>query len=363
MKDFQLSRKKPRRFKNISKAGKEFERSRKKSITHFLKEDTGKEKKLTFFRKYGTDLLLILIPVTILVILLTVHNLNVKVVQKIGKIQLVPLNYTVKISPYPFINRFTSPDISAQAAIIAEADSQVALYSKNPNLRFSMASTAKIMTALVALDYYKENSIITIYSPNIEGSNLGLAKGQQYYLKDLLFAMLLPSSNEAAYAIAQNYPGGADAFVAKMNEKARELNLPNTHYQDPAGLDDDNNYSTVSDLTRLSYAAIKNQTLAQIFSTKQKAISDITGESYYNLENLNKLLGINGVNGIKTGTTAGAGEVLITSKTEKGHTFIITVMKSKQRFIDTKILLSLITNNISYIKPQFPNSLITTGLK
>jgi D-alanyl-D-alanine carboxypeptidase (penicillin-binding protein 5/6) len=363
MKDSQLFKQKPRRFKNTNKAKKKFKESRKNSQSLFVKQNPGKESPPTFFKKYGTDFLLTLIPATIFVILLIINRLNIETVQKIEKIQLISLNYTVKISPYPFINKFTVPNISAEAAIITEADSRTVLYSKNSSLRFSMASTTKIMTALVALDYYKENSILTIYSPNIEGSNLGLAQGEQFYLKDLLFAMLLPSSNEAAYAIAQNYPGGVETFVKKMNEKAHELNLSNTHFQDPIGLDDDSDYSTVLDLSRLSYAAIKNKSLAAIFSTKQKTISDITGQKQFDLKNLNILLGIDGVNGIKTGTTAGAGEVLITSKTEKGHTFIIIVMKSKQRFIDTKILLSLISNNISYLSPQMPISLTITELK
>lgn len=376
MKDFQLLKKKPRKFKNTNKVNKIPEKSteqknnislilnsffrlrgRKKSQDHVILQPPAKEKKSAFFKKYLTDILLILTPLTLLVVLLKVQYLNTELVQKIEKNHLTTLNYDVKISPHPYINNFTTPDISAEAAIITQADSQVVLYSKNPFVKFSIASITKIMTALVALDYYNENSILTVYTPNIEGSNLGFQPGEQFYLKDLLFAMLLPSSNEAAYAIAQNYPGGVDMFVAKMNEKALELRLKDTHFQDPMGLDDDNDYSTVTDLARLSYAAIKNETLTEIFAAKQKIIHDITGKNQFNLVSLNKLLGSDGVNGIKTGTTTGAGEVLVTSKTEKGHTYIIIVMKSKQRFIDTKILLSLISNNISYLSPQFPISL------
>jgi len=357
MKDFQLFKKKPRRFKNINKVKRTCEKS-PKSV--FVKQNPDKEKKPTFFQKYGTDIILTLVPFTILLILLVVQYLNIEVIQNIEKTKLTPLNYTVKISPYPFIRNFTVPEISAEAAIIAESNSQIVLYSKNPNIRFSMASTTKIMTALVALDYYKENSVLTIYTPRIEGSNLGFQQGQKFYFKDLLFAMLLPSSNEAAYAIAQNYPGGVEAFIKKMDEKTKELNLTNTHFQDPIGLDDDNDYTTVFDLSRLSYEAIKNKTLATTFATKQKTISDITGQKQFYMENLNILLGIDGVNGIKTGTTTGAGEVLVTSKIEKGKTFIIIVMKSKQRFIDTKILLSLISNNISYLNPLLPISLTAT---
>src|SRR5262249_10512256 len=142
-----------------------------------------------------------------------------------------------------------------------------------------------------------------------------------------------------------------DAFIHKMNEKAQELNITNAHYGDPAGLDDDLDYSTVMDLSRLAIIAIKNKNLSSIFATKQKTITNITGSNSYELKSLNKLLGEDGVNGIKTGTTEGAGEVLVTSKTENGHTFIIIVMKSTQRFVDTKILLSLISKNIHFYNP------------
>ncbi len=188
MKDSQLFKKKPRRFKNTNKAKKVFEKKKsqpsifsslflihkKSPPSPFIKHNPDKEKKPTALNKYGTDILLTLIPATILAILLVIHDLNIEVIQKIEKTQLVTLNYTVKISPYPFINKFTIPDISAEAAIIMQADSQIVLFSKNPSLKFSMASTTKIMTALVALDYYKENSILTIYTPNIAGSYLGL---------------------------------------------------------------------------------------------------------------------------------------------------------------------------------------------
>jgi D-alanyl-D-alanine carboxypeptidase len=298
------------------------------------------------------DLQLTLIPLIILCFtLIAIASFNILLRQKIEKEQLLPLQYTIKLTPYPFMDKITNPDISAQSAIITDAGSHTVLYSKNPDLRFSMASTTKIMTALVALDYYQDKSILTIYSPHIKGSNIGFHQGEKFYFKDLLYAMLLPSSNEAAYAIAENYPGGKDAFIRKMNQKARELNILNTHYEDPAGLDDDNNYSTVLDLSHLAADAIKNKNLSSIFATKHKTITDITGTNVYQLENLNKLLGENGVNGIKTGTTEGAGEVLVTSKVENTHTFIIIVMKSTERFVDTKILLSLINKNVHFYNP------------
>jgi D-alanyl-D-alanine carboxypeptidase (penicillin-binding protein 5/6) len=164
--------------------------------------------------------------------------------------------------------------------------------------------------------------------------------------------MLLPSGNDAAYAIAQNYPGGNDAFIAKLNEKAKQMGLVDTQFADAAGLLDDENFSTVKDLARITTAALKNPFFTQVVSTKRKVIRNTAGKEYV-LANLNRLLGQQGVTGVKTGTTEGAGEVLVTSKVENGKTFIIIVMKSEDRFADTQTLLSLISNNVTYIDPIY----------
>lgn len=340
MKDSLILKKKPKKFKKVTK--KTFEdisqTAEQRGVNVLIKNN--------YF-----DLILLIIPFVIFTVFLTIYTVNLDLNQKIKQQDLKELDLAIKLSPFPYMDKFVAPDITAESAIITDDSSHTVFYSKNPTLRFSMASTTKIMSALVALDYYQDNSILTIYSPKIEGSNLGFWQGEQFHFKDLLYAMFLPSSNEAAYALAQNYPGGVEAFVRKMNEKGNELNLNNTHFKDPVGLDDDNNYTTVTDLSRLASIVIKNNTLAPITATKNMIISDLSGRRRYQLENLNKLLGIDGVNGIKTGTTTGAGEVLVTSKVQDGHTFIIIVMKSKQRFVDTKELIALINNNIHYITP------------
>lgn len=240
-------------------------------------------------------------------------------------------------------------NISAEAAIIMDDDSKVILFSKNENLRFSMASTTKIMTALTALDYYKLDDILTVKTGNTEGSIVGLKPGEKLLFKDLLYAMLLPSGNDAAMSIAQNYPGGEEEFLKRMNEKANSFNLYNTKFSDPTGLSDDGDFTTVKDLARLSSIAIKNKIFQEIVSTKEKNITNLSGRKTYSLYNLNKLLGIDGVDGIKTGYTDIAGGVLVTSKSENGHKLIIVVMKSEDRFSDTQNLLSLISGKIIYL--------------
>ncbi len=254
-------------------------------------------------------------------------------------------------TPFPVLNYPISPYLSAKAAIVQEADSQAVLFSKNPNLRFSTASTAKIMTALVALEYYQPDSIIIIKSYYTPGSGLNLQLSDGFYFRDLIYAMMLPSANDAAAAIADNYPGGRTGFVARMNEKAKELHLTDTHFSDGIGLDDDENYSTVVDMGRLSVIAMRNSTFAKVVGTHQKVIFNVNKTQQYALTNLNRLLGYDGVNGIKTGTTEGAGEVLVTSAEIKGRTFIIVTMNSQDRFGDTATLLDYISNNLSYVNP------------
>lgn len=253
-----------------------------------------------------------------------------------------------KEAKFPIIKTQFIPVISAKGAIIMDADSKVVLYSKNPDLRFSAASTTKIMTALTALDYYKLRDILTVKQATTEGSVLGLKQGEQLTFESLLYAMLLPSANDAAVTISQNYPQGEGSFITKMNNKAKGFKLYNTHYSDPAGLLDSGDYTTPFDLARLASFAIKNDTLRKVVATKEKVIYGLSGE-VYEVSNLNKLLGVDGVTGIKTGFTEEAGQVLVTSKTEKGKTIIIVVMGSEDRFLDTQKLLDLVTNNLTYL--------------
>ena len=255
---------------------------------------------------------------------------------------------SAKAADYPLLRGRILPQVSANGAIIMDADSKVVLYEKNPDLRFSLASTTKMMTGLTALDYFNPDDILTVKTATDEGSLLGLYPGEQMSFKNLLYAMFLPSANDAAFTVAQNYPLGQDVFVQKMNEKAKNLQLFNTSYVDPVGLLDQGDYTTPFDLARLASFFIQNKILQQIVNTKEIVISDTLGKEF-ELENLNILLGYDGVNGIKTGYTEGAGQVLVTSKIEKARTIIIVVMGSQDRFGDTEKLLDLVTNNLNFL--------------
>ena len=279
---------------------------------------------------------------------IVVTDLNIR--QAINKNRVLPSPIAQKsVTSYPVLKKDRNPNISALAAVVVDDDSKTLLFSKNPTLLLSMASTTKIMTAMVALSYYKMTEVLTIHSNIVDGAKIGFNRGQKVKFEDLLYAMLLPSANDAALAIAQNYPGGESAFVDKMNEFAKVFHLNNTRFGDIAGLLDNKGYTTPLDLARLASVALKNKVFARIVETKRKDISDIDNKNIYSLFNLNKLLGIDGVNGVKTGYTDEAGQVLVTSKKEKGHTIIAVVMGSSDRFSDTKELLSLISGNVNYL--------------
>lgn len=290
----------------------------------------------------------IFVILILFVIFIALAFLNVTVRKQIAGINLfeTPLSFTPQ--NYPQIISRSVPEISAKGAVVIDSVSKVPLFEKNFDLRFPPASTTKIMTALVALEYYNLGDVLTIKQADVEGSMLGFENGQRFTFENLLYAMLLPSSNEAALAVAQNYPGGETAFITRMNEKAKELHLNSTHYADPIGLEDQSDYTTPFDLAILSSIALENQEFAKIVSAKTKQIASLAGDKYY-LYSLNELLSIPGVNGVKTGHTEGAGDVLVTSRKINGGELIFVVMQSQDRFADTQNLIYYLDNNINYL--------------
>ncbi len=290
-----------------------------------------------------------LFTVSLLIILLVLIVYDISTKNEITRIAIKQSLPKVHFHEYPLLKDPIVPSLSAESALILDDSSKIIIFEKNPRLRFSMASTTKIMTALVALEYFKLDDVILIKTKINEGAVVGFEAGEAFLFEDVIHGLLLPSGNDAAYALAENYPGGLVAFVNRMNEKAKELALTYTHYSDPSGLDDDGNYMTAIDLARLASVALKNETFSRIVATKKHVLISMDGIKKYTVFNLNKLLGEEGIVGVKTGFTEGAGEVLVTAKVENNRTFIIVVMKSKDRFADTRTLVQLISNNITFI--------------
>ncbi len=275
--------------------------------------------------------------------------LGISLVYLIGKIEesVLPASHDDMIVPdLPVLSITPQLNISAQSLMVYEKDSRVRVFEKKGSLRFAPASTTKIMTALVALEVYDLDQYLTANGvSSVLGSKMGLVEGEQIRVQDLLYGLMLPSGNDAAFVLAQNFPGGRAKFMELMNKKAQEMRLYNTFFVDPAGLED-GNYTTAFDLARLALFALENEDFKNIVETKQITVYDKTFTYEHQLENLNRLLYTDGVFGVKTGYTQEAGQVLVTSFESKGKTYIIVVLKSDDRFWDTEQILTEVVQKV-----------------
>lgn len=255
-----------------------------------------------------------------------------------------------KYSILPVSKNLPPPQLSARAILVKDLGTDTILYQKDTNVSLPIASTTKIMTALVASDYFKPNSVLTVYDgADITGAKVGLRKGENLSFRSLLYGMLLSSGNDAAYALAENYPGGVLGFVSAMNKKALDLNLQNSHFDNPAGFDNPRHFSSAQDLAKITQEALKNYQLARIFSTKETNIVSLDKKYSHQLHNLNKLLSqVKGVLGVKTGYTQGAKENLVTYVDRDGHQILTVVLGSDNRFDESTKLIEWTYENFTW---------------
>lgn len=251
--------------------------------------------------------------------------------------------------PFPVLKQIIDPVITAESAYIVDLPTMTPIYEKNARVRMLPASTTKIITALVAYDLYKPDQIISVRRPLEDGQVMELVPGERITVENLLYGTLVQSGNDAAYALAQ--PVGLNSFVDRMNAKAEELHMLNTHFTNPAGLHNSNQYSSSYDLALAGRAILKNHYLSKIVSTKEIEISDVDYQRFHKLVNINKLLGeIPGIGGLKTGYTIESGENLITLyKRHDGHEILIILLRSLDRFEDTRTIVNWIDSNVEYI--------------
>lgn len=241
------------------------------------------------------------------------------------------------------------PDLTAEGIMIVDLPSNITLYEKNATDRFNPASTAKIITALVALDHYQLDDVLTVGRVETEGRTMKLISGEKLTFESLLYGMLVHSANDAAYTIAENYPGGIANFVEAMNQKVVSLHLENTHFDNPIGFDDEFTYTTPVDLTKIAKVALNTKILSKIVGTKTITVSDVDYTYFHELKNVNELLGkIAGVAGVKTGYTENGGEILVSEIKKNSHSVLIVILKSQDRFKETTILIDWIFNNFAW---------------
>ena len=223
-----------------------------------------------------------------------------------------------------------------------------------------MASTTKIMTAIVALEYGKLDEVITIppEASGVEGSSIWLSPGEQHTLEDLLYGLMLRSGNDAATAIAIHIGGSVEGFVKLMNEMANKIGAVNSNFRNPHGLPDNDHYTTAYDLALITSYGLKIPTFKTIVSTKYKTIPWDGHEWDRVMMNKNKLLWeYEGANGVKTGFTKKAGRCLVASSVRDGMQLVAVVLNCGPMFEESALLLDYGFNNYHnqefFVKDEF----------
>jgi serine-type D-Ala-D-Ala carboxypeptidase (penicillin-binding protein 5/6) len=235
------------------------------------------------------------------------------------------------------------PRLTAERWIVYDADADVVLASWNANDRAPMASVTKVMTSIVTLENADLTTLVTVPSfvGGMRGSVAGLVPGEQWTVGDLMIAMMVRSGNDAAFTLADFIGGGSiDAFVAKMNAKAAELGMTNTHFANPAGLDAEDHYSSARDLLTLIIASQDYPDIQRLGRIKVVNMPPDPNGKERVFENTNKLLGsFPGTVGLKTGDTPWADKVLLGITTRAGRTIYSVVMHSDDHFADTRAIV------------------------
>lgn len=242
---------------------------------------------------------------------------------------------------YPLPDGTRAPYHTARGVIVQDVVSKTILYSYQPDIKTAPASITKLMTALVALDQYGEDTPIEVKNEDRAiGQTIELEQGENLSFKSILAGLLISSGNDAALALADNYPGGYQEFVKAMNQKASDLHLDSTVYKNPSGIDQYGHLTTPRDLATLASVAVKTHEIMALASLKNLTITDLTGQITHELDSTNDLLGIvPGLKGLKTGFTASAGECLISYVERGDHKIIVVILGSTDRFGESSALI------------------------
>lgn len=267
-----------------------------------------------------------------------------------------PLAFTLPhASRYPVADpTIKPPSLTARSAIVIDVQSASILYAKNPDERLLPASTTKIMTALVALNHYPlENTITIKQADRAIGQTMNLVPGEEISVESLLYGLLLESGNDAAFALAENYPGGYTGFVGAMNRMAQRLHMTDTQFRNVSGIEQSGHYTTVRDLARLAVIAIQQSIFSKIVSTRETVVTSADGKIVHRLLNKNELLGtVPGTRGIKTGWTEHAGECLVTYTIRDGNEVIVAILGSEDRFKESSLLIEWVYRAHTWMEPN-----------
>lgn len=266
----------------------------------------------------------------------------------------------------------------ALSAVLMDGDSGRVLYEKNGETPLANASTTKVLTCIVALESAPGDDYVQVSQNAVSQSEvkLGLQKGEQYYLEDLLYSLMLKSHNDTAVAIAEHCGGTVEGFARMLNRKAKQIGCEDTYFITPNGLDaeDENgkHHTTAKDLALIMRYAIRNRTFLHIAQTRDYTFSEITGKRTFSVHNTNALLDrMEGVLAGKTGYTSQAGYCYVCAWEKEGRTFIVSLLgcgwpnHKNYKWSDTEKLLSFGDYNFDYKtywqEPQTKRVLVTDG--
>jgi D-alanyl-D-alanine carboxypeptidase len=312
-----------------------------------LKAFTTALKHLTLERQLGASALLLLF------FLYPGHNSLQTLTLSLGEVRAYTLNSPRPVL-YPKHIGLPAPRLSARAVVVQDVGSKTLIYSKNPDALLLPASITKVMTALVALDHWQDlDTVIEVKNEDRAiGQTIDLERGERITLRNILYGLIVHSGNDAALAVADNYPGGYSEFVKAMNEKAKNLHLEHTTFKNPSGVEQYGHVTTARDLAILAGVAMQNPLLAEMAQTKRIVVTDVSGTIVHDLETTNELLGeVEGLKGLKTGWTENAGECLVSYVDRDGHQIIVVVLGSADRFGDTRQFVDWTYANHEWVIP------------
>ena len=271
-------------------------------------------------------------------------------------------------------------ELHALSAVLMDGDSGRVLYEKEGETPLANASTTKVLTCIVALESAPGDDSVQVSqkAASQPAVKLGLQKGEQYYLEDLLYSLMLKSHNDTAVAIAEHCGGSVEGFARMLNRKAAQIGCKDTYFITPNGLDaeDENgkHHTTARDLALIMRYAIKNKTFLHIAQTRDYTFSEITGKRSFSVHNANALLDMmDGVLAGKTGYTSQAGYCYVCAWKKDGRTFVVSLLgcgwpnHKTYKWSDTKKLLSYGSYNYNYEtywkEPQTEKILVTDGVE
>ncbi len=264
------------------------------------------------------------------------------------------------------VSALNSGDVSAECAVVLSKETGEVLFEKNAHKKHSMASTTKIMTSLIAIESGNLSNEITVTEDmiKVEGTSMGLLKGDKVSLDELVHGMLLQSGNDSANATAIYLAGNLNDFSVLMNDKAKKIGMNNTNFVTPSGLDSEQHYSTAYDMALLGREAVMNPKFLSVCSKPKETLTYGNPPYKRTLHNHNKLLDYyDYALGIKTGFTKKSGRCLVSFAEKDGVGLVAVTLNAPNDWQDHKLMLDYGFNEINSVKykPNIPNELNVVG--